>query len=109
VRYFIALGRLLEDIKVVPVLANEVFPSFNLSVGCASARQPPSHVLDELAAMVVKGAHRLDLMMRSTGRVAQSIIVDHGDIVATEKFGTDRLLRKFAKCSSMRAPYLLKL
>jgi DUF1009 family protein len=110
VRYLIALGRFLDDIGVLPVLANEVFPSLNLSIGCVSARQPPSHVLDELAQIVVKAAHSLDVTMRSTGRVAQSVIVNRGDIIETERFGTDKLLRKFGK-NPIRGdqPYLIKL
>ena len=61
VRFFLALERLLGDLNVRPVLANEMFPALNFSLGYVSDRQPPQDLLDRMPNIITRALERLSV------------------------------------------------
>src|SRR6185295_19379817 len=96
VRYFLALERLLGDLKVRPILANEIFPALNFSCGCVSTKQPPLELLDQMPNIVTRALERLSVTSPGQNRFSQAVIVDRNVICAVEAAGTDALLRNYA-------------
>jgi len=110
VRYFLALSRLLDDLKIKPLLASEIFSELNISAGCSSILRPAPEILALLPNLIVGVGKHLALTPRKNRmRFAQAVIVDHGMIMEVEARGTNDLIYRYGKNKiKPRVPFLLK-
>ena len=112
VRFFLALERLLGDLNVRPVLANEMFPALNFSPGYVSDRRPPQDLLDRMPNIITRALERLSVTSPGQSRFSQAVIVDRNVICAVEAAGTDALIQNYAASpmgKRQAMPFLLKL
>jgi DUF1009 family protein len=112
VRYFLALERLLNDLSIRPVLANEIFPVMNLPHGSVSHNQPPPELLEQIPNIISRALDRLGETTSNQNRFSQAVVVDRNFICAVEASGTDALLRSYAASpmgKRQTLPILLKL
>lgn len=110
VRYFLALGQLLADLKITPLLASRIFPSLNLSTGCLSGRSIPQSILDNMPSVVANTVRALGEVPQDQNRFSQAVIVDRNIIWDVEAKGTNDLLNRYgSKAKNCDRPFLLKL
>jgi DUF1009 family protein len=109
VRYFLALRRLLDACGARPLLASEIFPSFNLDHGPNSELSPPEPVLTRLHDTVLGLARLIEATALERDSLTQAAIIDNGIPMQLEERGINEMIDTYNRRRIQRvAPYLLK-
>ena len=108
VRYFLALGLLLDRLKIERLLACQIFPQLNVRAGCATVTVPPAKILRSISRLFLEALQAVAATKQSSYRLSQAAVIDEGEQPAVERLGTDSLVREVGRRRRKSFPILVK-